>query len=58
MEKPNYKNKNIEKNNSNTWYDWGINYIPEAIKRIVGAFIDLTQTQLNKLYATGKKQLK
>ena len=34
MENSNYKNKNIEKKYSDTWYDWLINYFPEPIKKL------------------------
>ena len=37
MENLNYKNENIERK-KNTRSDWLINYIPEPIRKIVGAF--------------------
>ena len=40
MKNSNYKNKNIEKKYSCTWYDWLINYNPEHIIKITGGFRD------------------
>ena len=40
MKNSNYKNKNIEKKYSYTWYDWLINYNPEHIRKITGGFKD------------------
>ena len=40
MKNSNYKNKNIEKKYSCTWYDWLINYNPEHIIKITGGFKD------------------
>ena len=34
MENSNYKNKNIESKQLNTWYDWLINFISETIKKL------------------------
>ena len=35
MENSNYKNKDIEKKYSNTWFDLLVNYISEPISRLV-----------------------
>ena len=40
MENSNYKNKNIEKKYSNTWYNLFMNYISEPIRKIIGGFKD------------------
>ena len=59
MEHTNYKNKDIEKKYSNTWYDWLINYIPEPIRKVVGGFkytvVSLfnTNTPKRTLYGRG-----
>ena len=47
MENSNYKNKNIEKKYSYTWYDWLINYIPESIRLIAVGFKDKSVSLFN-----------
>ena len=61
MEDSSYKNKNIEKNYSNTWYDWLFNNISRPITKIVGGFKDRivsifnTNTSKQTMYGRGKK---
>ena len=47
MESSNYKNKNIEKKYSSTWYDWLVNYIPEPIRKILGDLKDKVVSLFN-----------
>ena len=54
MENSNYKNKNIEKKQSNSWYDWLMNYILEPIKKMhlvlkINLQVFLRKAHLNKV---------